>query len=68
MKESGTSKSIEKFLTRRRYFCYIVRIFVDDPAILRQSLRTVLKSSIPFLTKKNQNYDIKPRVARNMRY
>lgn len=43
MKESGTSKSIEKFLTRRRCdVCdlYIVRIFVDDPAILQWNLRT----------------------------
>lgn len=41
MKESGTSKSIEKFLTRRRCdFYYIVRISVDDPAILQQRLRS----------------------------
>lgn len=45
MKESGTSKSIEKFLTRRRCnFCYIVRALVDDPAILQRSSRTTPES------------------------
>lgn len=40
MKEGGTSKSIEKFLTRRRCdFYYIVRISVDDPAILQRRPR-----------------------------